>query len=84
MISIGCLLFLIIEPDPIRNMVIHSISNNSVNVSWNAPISLKGIIINYHVAIMTKNLINNKWILNSSARHFIIEDLSKIFHALMK
>ena len=73
---------IILEPDQVHYLDIDIISNYSFNISWHPPISLKGIIINYHLILrnLTKNhsgLLMNELILDSYDHHYLVEDLSK-------
>ena len=72
----------IIEPGPVHHFAIDIISNTSANISWHPPVSLNGVIISYHIVI--RNLTGNNsgyimsdWILESSDRHYIIDDLGE-------
>ena len=69
----------IIEPGPVHHLAIDIISNTSANISWHPPVSLNGVIISYHIVIrnLTHNISMSDWILESSDRHYIIDDLGK-------
>ena len=81
-----------IEPDQVHYLDVKITSNHSANVSWHPPVSLKGIIISYHLVVrnLTKKhsvSFMDEWILSSKDRDYTIEDLGKssqFFHNIVQ
>ena len=74
-----------IVPGAVHNLNIAVLNPHSINVTWHPPLSLNGIIISYHIFLLSTSQQLREWSLNAEDDlYVIVNDLGmNLLHVLM-